>query len=391
MAFADGHVRVRFAFSPNGRLYFVAEETVVNLTGWAIRWPEAAAVGFGLFAIVGAIRIAGDRRTAGEEHCRGCGYPLRGLSSNRCPECGGDLSARGRVIPRPKALRLAVPVLAGLLCAMSAAAPEAVRGAVAEAVAVRSAGVYRWEELCELLPVSWRERRLRLVELDPLTGYLRLLRDEPFRPEEDSPADLVALPDGESVTVLSSKGVIERILIRDGSVVQRVDLGEEREAPGATLAVSRDAAVLAVTANWTPTAAWRLSDNAPVDAAELRPDAFLQAEDCWLSDFDEWKRVGPLLPSRSRAVNFGRAVADGVVCGAVVGEHEPGEFLLILRPMPGVLRTGRPVIGRPAVSPDGRWAAAEIGRYEDRPRRFDGCVAPTRDLRLEIFDLRRAR
>src|SRR4051812_34313639 len=59
--------------------------------------------------------------------CRGCGYALRGLSSNRCPECGREFDPADRktmnmgrrpgMIARRLARPLGWPVLAAMLLA----------------------------------------------------------------------------------------------------------------------------------------------------------------------------------------------------------------------------------------------------------------------------------
>ena len=71
------------------------------------------------------ILVALRRREGTEPHCRKCNYPLHGLESDRCPECGSELAgsniARGSARPWWRALRpgavIVVLLGAGMLAA----------------------------------------------------------------------------------------------------------------------------------------------------------------------------------------------------------------------------------------------------------------------------------
>lgn len=65
----------------------------------------------GLYLIV---RGLWPRRRGSTRYCRRCGYNLTGLSSERCPECGRELSGRGIVIGTRQ--RSPVRVLLGVSC-----------------------------------------------------------------------------------------------------------------------------------------------------------------------------------------------------------------------------------------------------------------------------------
>src|SRR4051794_1063218 len=53
-------------------------------------------------------RAGGGGNPAGDPLCGGCGYCVRGLAGDICPECGGDLRIVGIILPgdtRPMARR----------------------------------------------------------------------------------------------------------------------------------------------------------------------------------------------------------------------------------------------------------------------------------------------
>jgi hypothetical protein len=56
-----------------------------NLIGFLLTWPLAVIVG-----LVYQVRLGtqGNRILTDEMYCLGCGYSLRGLEQQRCPECG---------------------------------------------------------------------------------------------------------------------------------------------------------------------------------------------------------------------------------------------------------------------------------------------------------------
>jgi hypothetical protein len=98
------------ALAPDGQSVFHVEEVRhVNVWGLlAFHWPEWSV---GLACIGGAAvgltlwRRARLRRVwePGEPYCRKCGYRLTGLTADRCPECGRDVTVpRSRIIAGPR-------------------------------------------------------------------------------------------------------------------------------------------------------------------------------------------------------------------------------------------------------------------------------------------------
>ena len=107
-----------------------------------------AAVALVAAAVLVRRGIRGTRRGSAP-HCRGCDYPLVGIDSQRCPECGADLQAPGAVARGERVRRRSLAglgiamALAGLLLALYAASP-----------AVRSFDSYT------VMPAGWLIDRL---------------------------------------------------------------------------------------------------------------------------------------------------------------------------------------------------------------------------------------
>src|SRR5262245_21576586 len=61
---------------------------------------------FGLLGVGGWLLLTARRRAEGQEpHCLMCGYNLTGLDSERCPECGVELTADMRSCGPPSEMR----------------------------------------------------------------------------------------------------------------------------------------------------------------------------------------------------------------------------------------------------------------------------------------------
>ncbi len=92
---------------------------VVNVWAALVHiWPESFACLVGIPAAIMLLRSI--PRRGCEEHCRACGYCLRGIGSARCPECGTYLkrSNRTRGYRRPGAIPRAA-VVAGMAALVS--------------------------------------------------------------------------------------------------------------------------------------------------------------------------------------------------------------------------------------------------------------------------------
>ena len=97
-------------FSEHGKsIYIHAEVEQVNVWGLMVYyWPEVAAGIVALLALRWLIRVARTKQYPGEEHCRRCNYLVKGLLSDRCPECGTELTKRNRVAGRRRWPRVAM-------------------------------------------------------------------------------------------------------------------------------------------------------------------------------------------------------------------------------------------------------------------------------------------
>lgn len=167
------------AFAPDGQtLYVSATVYDVNVTPVLLRaWPEAVAIVIGLWALGRIWRQRRRRVAAGVEHCRRCDYQLTGLGSDRCPECGMQLTPRNRVRARSLRRRAVVPavvlgLVAGGYVVARSHAPRDV--AVPERFHWRSVAPATWAIEDD---ISWLRphlaRRDVLLAVDPRTGGVR--------------------------------------------------------------------------------------------------------------------------------------------------------------------------------------------------------------------------
>ncbi len=148
-------------------------------------WPEVFAAVSLLAGATWLWRLLRRPRRPGEPYCRRCNYCLKAVSAEICPECGGALGGRMRVIGRPRKWRLGAALLlaAALPLAYAACFPFVPReGAFSEWFNWWSAGL---AELAAKHKLQWLAdrggRRLSMiVEMDLATGeVLRIIRAFP--------------------------------------------------------------------------------------------------------------------------------------------------------------------------------------------------------------------
>jgi hypothetical protein len=97
-------------FSPDGRSVYVIAG-VHRLSLWRLlthHWPEVLLPAWALLAACAFVRRYRRRQDPGHEHCGRCNYSLQGLVSDRCPECGLELTARSRVRGTHRRTKLAL-------------------------------------------------------------------------------------------------------------------------------------------------------------------------------------------------------------------------------------------------------------------------------------------
>jgi len=87
-----------------------------------VEWLSFGGLFFVVFGILRARRIALENRISAEPRCAQCGYPVVGLPSPVCPECGGNLPDVG-ILPAGKLarnpMRIVILTVATFICAMS--------------------------------------------------------------------------------------------------------------------------------------------------------------------------------------------------------------------------------------------------------------------------------
>lgn len=113
---------VESEFCPADRGHYFTTEWGLPLTNL---WAVPAYFGRELIAIAAALiglpvarrtlRLMRRRWIIGQPHCRRCGYCLFNLASDRCPECGIQLTGRTRVIARPVGRRVALGMTVAMM------------------------------------------------------------------------------------------------------------------------------------------------------------------------------------------------------------------------------------------------------------------------------------
>ena len=206
------------ALSADGQtLYHVVDVRHVN--AWALlayRWPEILALTVFLAAPFVALRLGrraarAGSRVPGEPYCRRCNYRLTGLTADRCPECGVDVTAgrRNRVVaapPWPARRRVAVAAVAAAGLCLLVFVP--VRFAlVRDALHPHpTAGRFRWNSralyrLAESRNWQWALRHSEHVAavVERSTAGGRVLREFQGLFEDPRIGTLKLAPDGKTL------------------------------------------------------------------------------------------------------------------------------------------------------------------------------------------------
>ena len=181
-------------------------------------WPELLALSAWAAALRGLLRRLRRPVAVGEPQCRACGYLLRGLTADRCPECGLTLTPANRIVGRRWtrsliALALAAVVLPPAWLVGRWRAPRELPTVLRPAwrsttLAWLARGFPGWQ-----YPWSLRDDAEGLLEIDLSEGrVVREVRPLPLRWEQT----LTLAPDGRSVAV-NFGAVVERYELTDGS------------------------------------------------------------------------------------------------------------------------------------------------------------------------------
>jgi len=140
-------------------------------------WPET----FGLVTVLAMIcwlrRLARRKPIVGQVHCRRCFYCLIDHRSERCPECGAELTYRNRVIGRPRrwpiatALSVLIACVAGYFVFRSKLPRQ---GSVSSTMTWDAAWLARWANDHDQV---WLRRHLstrhRIVRINVMSGERR--------------------------------------------------------------------------------------------------------------------------------------------------------------------------------------------------------------------------
>jgi len=202
-------------------------------------WPEWTAplvLGFMLYALVRLRRNLRIPSVVGEAQCRRCGYLLRGLTGDRCPECGTPLTpanrvigkARGPMVARHFAFVIGLPLL--WLIGLSTGRYEG------PDCGPYSTSLLQWLDRTGLKTRMYIDYRTRpttaaageswspaIVEFDLEDGSIvRTVRLD----RNHSRGGLAVSDDGASCFVISDDGV-EQYRMDDGTCVRRLSIFRE--------------------------------------------------------------------------------------------------------------------------------------------------------------------
>jgi len=419
-----------FHLSPDGKTALVPasrpEMRVWTPLAWF--WPEWTAP-FVLGAMIGALLRLRRRwrlpNAFGEEQCGRCGYLLRGLTAERCPECGSHLTPANRVVGKSRtgmvvrhlAFVVGLPVLYGIgLCVGRFDGPEC---------GPYSATLHRWLDKAGLLDRMNHHDGMRPT-LEPngqqfatvilvfdlndgsLVRTVRLDRNASDRPffgpvgfrsfSQFLPFLATAISDdGESCFVSDESG-LKQYAMADGALIRRFSAPvDSYSAPeNSDIELGRDGRTVYIGFKnyfgselfgiWE---AWDIVTDRPAAAIEPEPDRPMHT---W--SIDHWQRRGLPIPDDG-GVGWGMAVTpdgrwffscfgpfgpDGelgwtIGDGYAVYDVRQGEWAPHIPYRPGLT----PMSLR--VSRDGRWlvTATAVGPDTTRYRKYDLSRLPSRE------------
>jgi hypothetical protein len=207
----------RIALSPDGRTAVAAVE-LKSMNLWAVAahfWPEALGGLIVLLCLWALRRALRGGMAPGEEHCRRCLYPLRGLTAPRCPECGLELTPGNRRVAGSRVVPVA---LAGFVAAFTAGYYGLYRddftrrGPFSEWFSWEFGRAYEWMKDTRLAWSPYLVERSAIVELDMETGATTRVIIRSERADRSWGSEVAALlvsPDGGSFFRLVFKTVTQ--------------------------------------------------------------------------------------------------------------------------------------------------------------------------------------
>lgn len=169
--------------SPDGRTAFVLDYTETLglgrlLADWSA-WIVTAIIGLSLLWRLFRLRRTARRQPVrGEPYCRKCAYRLTGIDAKRCPECGRDITGRGRTIGKGRRvllLRGAVSLLVtGSIVAAAHVYDTPLRRAVDRVLFWPSASLHEWASVHEIEWLyTYFASEYELTAVDLTTGAIR--------------------------------------------------------------------------------------------------------------------------------------------------------------------------------------------------------------------------
>jgi hypothetical protein len=182
-------------------------------------WPEllaGLALGVTLYALYRIDRTRRRHRAfVLNRECWRCGYPLRGITSERCPECGQDLSVRFDAGRWSHGFRVALAAVFALVPLFSyvSTAPDMPRaGEFSRWMGWESRWLYRRVRDGRWDRSPYTERRRGVVEISPADGTVARVIAPGGAPSDraaDRPAGLAIGSDGTSLYFAHENAVVE--------------------------------------------------------------------------------------------------------------------------------------------------------------------------------------
>jgi len=219
--------------TPEGdKLYLRLGSVAINVWGVLVYfWPELLGGVTTVTVLVVALalrRIARRPRLAGELHWRKCNYCLKGVPSERCPECGAPArrAVRGRRL-RWRAVPAMVPMLAVTLGYGGLWAWHVPRNCAAKDwVEWWSFELEDWAAGHGVSLARWHEDATRIVLLDVARGTVERTV---FTGRGDSVFPIALAPDGRQLAVLVGQDVV--LMRAPGGLIQRRLSGTNQSVP----------------------------------------------------------------------------------------------------------------------------------------------------------------
>lgn len=212
-------------------VYVLSTRPAVNLWKTVVGYsPEILTILGCVMTLLVLRRVARRPQVVGERYCRQCNYLLRNHESERCSECGGEVSERSvmRGARRKPRVVLLTSLMAMFVVLYLSNGLELLRFCSATEWLD-----WRSTSLADKVPVRWRylnatmDQVWSIDRIDLQTGALTVT----LLDARDALRGLAFAADGQSMAVWGEKGVY-RYALPDCSLLDSMTLEDVRDSPG---------------------------------------------------------------------------------------------------------------------------------------------------------------